>query len=119
MIASEEGRRYSPLGWRGAGTPPASTGSGSVLRAAGIGRISFSPVGEEARVARFLTDGLLDMFDPSLAGRPERTLGLGSDVPAGPPSHSPGRDWFASTPRARSDPWIRTAAAAAEPSAGV
>ena len=49
-------------GWRGAGTPPASTGFGSVLLAAGgIGRISFSPVGEEARVARFLVDELLDM----------------------------------------------------------
>src|SRR5512147_822433 len=71
--------------------PAASTGCGSVLRAAGIGRISFSPGGEEARVARFLVDGLLAMFDPSLAGRPERTLGLGSNLHADPASHSPGR----------------------------
>src|SRR5208337_2265303 len=68
-----------------------STLSGSAWRAAGIGRISFSPVGEEARVTRFLVDGLLAMFDPSLAGQPERTLGLGSDFHAGPASHSPGR----------------------------
>ena len=60
-------------------------------RTAGIGRISFSPAGEEARVTRFLVDGLLAMFDPSLAGQPERTLGLGSDFHAGPASHSPGR----------------------------
>ena len=90
-IVSEEGRRSSPLGWMGAGHATASTGSGTVLRAAGIGRILFSPVGEEVRVARFLVDGLLDMFDPSLPGRPERALGFGSNSHAGPVSHSPGR----------------------------
>ena len=42
-------------------------------------------------MTRFLPDGLLDMFDPSLPGRPERTLGFGSDLHAGPASHSPGR----------------------------
>src|SRR5512135_1344913 len=107
------------MGGRDAGTSPASTGFGSVLRAAGIGRISFSPVGEEARGARFLMDGLLDMFDPSLPGRPERTLGFGSDCLRARPPTPPGGGWFASTPLARSDPGIRTAAAAAEPSAGV
>ena len=42
-------------------------------------------------MARFLVDGLLDMFDPSLPGQPERALGLGSNLHAGPASHSPGR----------------------------
>ena len=42
-------------------------------------------------MTRFLPDGLLDMFDPSLPGRPERTLGFGSDLHACPASHSPGR----------------------------
>ena len=76
-------------------------------RAAGIGGILFSPVGEEVRVARFLVDGLLDMFDPSLPGRPERALGLGSNLHAGPAFHSPGRGLV------RLD-----TAAAAEPSGG-
>ena len=57
-------------------------------------------------MARFLVDELLDMFDPSLPGRPERTLGFGSDLHAGPASHSPGRGL------------VRLDTAAAEPSGG-
>ena len=68
-----------------------STRCGSVSRGAGAGGVSLLPVGGEAWVARFLPDGLLDMFDPSLPGRPERTLGSGSDLHACPASRSPGR----------------------------
>ncbi|MGA8351867.1 MAG: hypothetical protein WB773_29025, partial [Isosphaeraceae bacterium] len=94
--------------------------------------VSLLAVGEEARVTRFLPDGLLDMFDPSLPGRPERTLGFGSNLHACPASHSPGRGagspghrWPVPIPALAgkspggSDPRIRTAAAAAEPSGGV
>ncbi|MBV8233159.1 MAG: hypothetical protein JO329_24535 [Planctomycetaceae bacterium] len=105
--------RFLPEGLLG------STRCGSVSRGAGAGGGSLVPVGGEAWVARFLPDGLLDMFDPSLPGRPERTLGSGSDLHAGPVSTPPGGGWFAWTPLARSDPWIRTAAAAAEPSGRV
>ena len=85
---------------------------------------------ESAWVARFLPVWLLDMFDPSLPGRPERTLDFGSDLHACPASHSPGRGagspghrWPVPIPALAgpggSDPRIRTAAAAAEPSGGV
>src|SRR5271165_5564645 len=58
-----------------------STLSGSVSRAAEAGGVSLWPVGEGAWVARFLPVWLLDILDPSIGGRPERTLGSGSDFP--------------------------------------
>ena len=58
-----------------------STLSGSVWRAGGAGGVSLWPVGEGAWVARFLPIWLLDILDPSIGGRPERTLGSGSDFP--------------------------------------
>ena len=56
-----------------------STLSSSVWRAGGTGGVSLWPVGEGAWVARFLAVWLLDILDPSIGGRPERTLGSGSD----------------------------------------
>ena len=80
-ICSEEGRRSSFLGLKDAGTPHSSTLSGSVSRAAEAGGVSLLSVGEGAWVARFLAVWLLDILDPSIGGRPERTLGSGSDFP--------------------------------------
>ena len=80
-ICSEEGRWTSVLGLKAAGTPRSSTLSGSVWRAGGAGGVSLWLVGEDAWVARFLPIWLLDILDPSIGGRPERTLGSGSDFP--------------------------------------